>query len=84
MKKLLVALALVAAVALAKPAPADAHVSLSIGLPGFGLFLGAPAPVAVWTRSGATAFHVGIPAETLADLLERLEWFGREVIAPTA
>ena len=38
------------------------------------------AAVARWRAAGATAFHVGIAAGGLADLLARLEWFGREVI----
>jgi len=45
MKKIVVALGLLAAVALFRPAPAAAHVAVSIGVPGFGLFVGAP-PVA--------------------------------------
>ena len=45
MKKIVVALGLLAAVALFRPAPAAAHVAVSIGVPGFGLFIGAP-PVA--------------------------------------
>jgi len=36
--------------------------------------------VARWRAAGATAFHAGIAARDLADLLARLEWFGREVI----
>jgi len=38
------------------------------------------AAVARWRTAGATAFHTGIAARDLADLLARLEWFGREVI----
>jgi len=38
------------------------------------------AAVARWRAAGATAFHAGIAARDLADLLARLEWFGREVI----
>jgi len=46
---------------------------------------GVPADVLVaaaarWRAAGATAFHTGIAARDLADLLARLEWFGREVI----
>jgi hypothetical protein len=44
MKKLLLALVVLGAVALTAPGRADAHVSIGIGLPGFGLFLGAPPP----------------------------------------
>jgi len=33
-----------------------------------------------WRAAGATALHVGIAARGLAELLARLEWFGREVI----
>jgi hypothetical protein len=44
MRKMLIALGLVAAATLAMPHPASAHVGISIGLPGFGLFIGAPAP----------------------------------------
>jgi probable F420-dependent oxidoreductase len=39
------------------------------------------AAVARWRAAGATAFHVGIGADSFAELLRRLEWFGREVIA---
>ena len=38
------------------------------------------AAVARWRAAGATAFHTGIAARDLVDLLARLEWFGREVI----
>src|SRR5207249_4708893 len=38
------------------------------------------AAVERWRAAGATAFHAGIAARDLADLLARLEWFGREVI----
>ena len=46
---------------------------------------GVPADVLVaaaarWRAAGATAFHTGIAARDLAELLARLEWFGREVI----
>jgi hypothetical protein len=44
MRKMLIALGLVAAATLATPHPASAQVGISIGLPGFGLFIGAPAP----------------------------------------
>ena len=44
MRKMLIALGFVAAVTLATPHPASAQVGISIGLPGFGLFIGAPAP----------------------------------------
>jgi len=33
-----------------------------------------------WREAGATAFHVGFGATSLADFLGRLAWFGREVI----
>src|SRR5438477_4316963 len=42
------------------------------------------AAVARWRAAGATAFHTGIAACDLADLLARLEWFGREVIPRVA
>ncbi len=42
------------------------------------------AAVARWRTAGATAFHTGIAACDLADLLARLEWFGREVIPRVA
>jgi probable F420-dependent oxidoreductase len=32
-----------------------------------------------WRRAGANAFHVGIAADALDDLLARLEWFGGRV-----
>jgi probable F420-dependent oxidoreductase len=38
------------------------------------------AAAARWRAAGATAFHTGIAARGLAELLARLEWFGREVI----
>jgi len=44
MRKMLIALGFVTAVTLATPHPASAQVGISIGLPGFGLFIGAPAP----------------------------------------
>ena len=37
--------------------------------------------VATWRAAGATAFHTGIEAGSFAGYLERLAWFGREVIA---
>ena len=42
MKRTLVALAALVAVALITPSPAKAGVSVAIGLPGFGLYVGAP------------------------------------------
>lgn len=33
-----------------------------------------------WRDAGATAFHVGLPAAGWAEYLERLAWFGREVL----
>jgi len=42
------------------------------------------AAVAVWKRAGATAFQVGIGAGSFAELLERLDWFGREVMPGSA
>ena len=42
------------------------------------------AAVARWRAAGATAFHTGIAARDLVDLLARLEWFGREVIPRVA
>jgi len=38
------------------------------------------AAVARWRTAGATAFHVGIAADSADEHLERLAWFGREVI----
>jgi probable F420-dependent oxidoreductase len=38
------------------------------------------AAVARWTGAGATGFHVGLPARSLADFCARLDWLGREVI----
>ncbi len=35
---------------------------------------------ATWVAAGASAFHVGIGAESFPEFLARLEWFGREVI----
>lgn len=37
-----------------------------------------------WRAAGATAFHVGVGADSFADYLRRLEWFGREVIPRVA
>ena len=37
-----------------------------------------------WRKAGATAFQVGIGAASLAELLERTAWFGREVITRLA
>jgi probable F420-dependent oxidoreductase len=37
-----------------------------------------------WRRAGATAFHVGLGAGSFADLLARLEWFGRQVMPQVA
>jgi probable F420-dependent oxidoreductase len=37
------------------------------------------AEAARWRLAGATAFHVGVSADTFADSLRRLEWFGREI-----
>ncbi len=42
------------------------------------------AAAARWRAVGATALHVGIAARGLAELLARLEWFGREVIPRVA
>ena len=44
MKKVLLALGVLAAVAMVAPSPARADFSLSIGLPGFGLFIQDPLP----------------------------------------
>jgi probable F420-dependent oxidoreductase len=38
------------------------------------------AAAARWRAAGATSFHVGLAAGSLADFLSRLEWFGRDVI----
>ncbi|HJQ84347.1 MAG TPA: TIGR03619 family F420-dependent LLM class oxidoreductase [Candidatus Binatia bacterium] len=37
-----------------------------------------------WRAAGATAFQVGVAAESLAEHLDRTAWFGREVIARLA
>ena len=37
------------------------------------------AEAARWRAAGATAFHVGVGAESFAELLDRLAWFGAEV-----
>jgi len=42
---------------------------------------GVRADVERWQAAGATAFHVGIGAESFAEYLERVAWFGRDVIA---
>ena len=42
------------------------------------------AAAARWRGAGATAFHAGMAARGLAELLARLEWFGREVIPRVA
>ena len=34
-----------------------------------------------WREAGATAFHVGLVAESWPQYLDRLAWFGRAVIA---
>jgi probable F420-dependent oxidoreductase len=34
-----------------------------------------------WREAGATAFHVGVGAESWAQYLDRLAWFGRAVIS---
>src|SRR5262249_40283438 len=36
--------------------------------------------IGTWRAAGATAFHVGIGAESFAGFLDRLAWFGAEVI----
>jgi len=36
--------------------------------------------IRTWRAAGATAFHVGIGAESFAGFLDRLAWFGAEVI----
>src|SRR5262245_59005685 len=42
------------------------------------------AEAARWRAAGATAFHVGVGAETFDEYLRRLEWFGSEVIPRVA
>jgi probable F420-dependent oxidoreductase len=37
--------------------------------------------VARWREAGATSFHVGVGADSWAQYLDRLAWFGRSVIA---
>ena len=37
-----------------------------------------------WQGAGATAFHVGISARSINELLDRMRWFGSEVIARAA
>jgi probable F420-dependent oxidoreductase len=39
------------------------------------------ARIETWRKAGATAFHAGIAAASLAALLDRLAWFGRAVIS---
>ena len=36
-----------------------------------------------WRKAGATAFHVGSAAGSLDEFVDRLAWFGREVISRT-
>ena len=57
MRKMLIALGFVAAVTLATPHPASAQVGISIGLPGFGLFIGAPAPAYYGSSYYGPAFY---------------------------
>lgn len=38
------------------------------------------ARAAEWRRAGATVLHVGVVAESFAEHLARLEWFGREIM----
>lgn len=40
---------------------------------------GVVASAAAWRRAGATAFHVGVAAGSLDELLTRFEWFGGRV-----
>src|SRR5262249_29569604 len=42
------------------------------------------AEAARWRAAGATAFHVGVGAETFDEYLRRLEWVGSEVIPRVA
>jgi probable F420-dependent oxidoreductase len=42
------------------------------------------AEAARWRAAGATAFHVGVGAETWPQYLDRVAWIGREVIARVA
>ena len=42
------------------------------------------AEAASWRTAGATAFHVGVGAESFSDYLRRLEWFGKEVVPRVA
>jgi probable F420-dependent oxidoreductase len=37
-----------------------------------------------WREAGATAFHVGVGADTFADYLRRVAWFGTEVASRIA
>jgi probable F420-dependent oxidoreductase len=37
------------------------------------------AAIASWRQAGATAFHVGIGAESFSEFLDRVAWFGREI-----
>jgi probable F420-dependent oxidoreductase len=34
-----------------------------------------------WAAAGATSFHLGIASRSLQELLQRMEWFRREVVA---
>jgi probable F420-dependent oxidoreductase len=38
------------------------------------------ADAARWRKAGATAFHVGVGAESFSEYLARLDWLGREVM----
>lgn len=42
---------------------------------------GIVAAAARWRTAGATGFHVGIGATSFAEYLDRLEWFGRDVMS---
>jgi probable F420-dependent oxidoreductase len=37
-----------------------------------------------WRKAGATALHVGVGAGSFAQFLERLDWFGREIMPRSA
>ncbi len=39
------------------------------------------ATMRTWCAAGATSFHVGVPAESFAEYIDRLGWIGQHVIA---
>lgn len=78
--------ALAAGVALARElraaagSPADFEVVAPLGVAADATADAVLDAVARWRRAGATALHAGLAARSLAELRERFDWFGREVI----